>query len=48
SVKNESTRGRWRCSVLLDQGENGRRWRAFDLVEIVVIGGLSPGLAKAS
>jgi len=48
SVKNESTRGRWRCSVLLDQAENAQRWRAFDLVEIVVIGGPSPGLAKAS
>jgi hypothetical protein len=48
SVVNESTRGRWRCSVLLDQGEKGTRWRAFDLVEVIVIGGPSPGLALAS
>jgi hypothetical protein len=48
SVVNETTRGRWRCSVLLDQAqENGIRWRAFDLVEITVIGGPSPGLMKA-
>lgn len=39
SVVYETHRGRWRCSVLLDQGENGRRWQAFDLVELTVIGG---------
>ncbi|MDQ2887769.1 MAG: hypothetical protein M3Y39_16985 [Chloroflexota bacterium] len=41
SLVNEKHRGRWRCSVLLDQAENGRRWRAFDLVEVRVIGGPS-------
>jgi Replication protein len=39
SVVYETHRGRWRCSVMLDQAENGRRWRAFDLREVVVIGG---------
>jgi hypothetical protein len=41
TVVYEERRQCWRCSVLLDQAEEGAgsRWRAFDLVEVVVLGG---------
>lgn len=45
SVRRCEVLQRWRCSIMLDQaGENGKRWQAFDLAEISVIAGESPGV----